>query len=249
MLFLCEIGRRLPGCGESLFSPEVHWQLSGGCLNTRTAVSSLSPSLTPLSPLSLSPSLTSSLSSRLSLWQRWRPRQDVDRSPRVAPGTEIPTWCSFGWFFSNFITKLWGFAFISSGKKYTTTGCGGCDKYERCLVGIYLENIHQSHRHLSAPVPFTSVWRACSISYISEGKELTIHILVQSCTWSFPSPRYRGWEVNVQLVDDVLVHVEVVVLLVHKVQVVVILVVVVVVQVVGNVGNSAADGYIRIKLI
>ena len=35
MLILCEIGRGLPDCGESLFSPEVHWQLSGGCLNTR----------------------------------------------------------------------------------------------------------------------------------------------------------------------------------------------------------------------
>ena len=41
------------------------------------------------------------------------------------------------------------------------------------------------------------------------------------------------------MVDDVLVHVEVVVLLVDKIEVVVILVVVVVVQIVGNVGNSA----------
>ena len=59
-------------------------------------------------------------------------------------------------------------------------------------------------------------------------------------TWSLSSPWYRGREVDVQLVDDVLVHVEVVVLLIHKVQVVVILVVVIVVQVVCDVGNSAA---------
>ncbi len=42
------------------------------------------------------------------------------------------------------------------------------------------------------------------------------------------------------LVDDVLVHVEVVVLLMDVVEVVVVLVVVVVVQVVGNVGHDAA---------
>ncbi len=47
------------------------------------------------------------------------------------------------------------------------------------------------------------------------------------------------------LVDDVLVHVEVVVLLMDVVEVVVVLVVVVFVKVVGNVGHDAATSRIR----
>ena len=44
------------------------------------------------------------------------------------------------------------------------------------------------------------------------------------------------------LIYDVLVHVQIVVLLVNKVEIVVILVVIVVVEVVGNVGDSGEDG-------
>ena len=107
-----------------------------------------------------------------------------------------------------------------------------------------LENVHQSHRHLSTPVAFTSVERACMLSLcIYDIKHFHIcwacgKILILFA-WSFSPPWDWWWEVNVQLVDDVLVHVEVVVLLVDKIEVVVILVVVVVVQIVGNVGNSA----------
>ena len=45
----------------------------------------------------------------------------------------------------------------------------------------------------------------------------------------------RGREVNVELVDNVLVHVEIVVLLVNIVEVIVILIVVIVVEIVSNI--------------
>ena len=52
--------------------------------------------------------------------------------------------------------------------------------------------------------------------------------------------------VNPSLVDDVLVHVEVVVLLVDVIEVVVVLVVVIVVEVVGDVGDNTAKYVIKI---
>ena len=52
-----------------------------------------------------------------------------------------------------------------------------------------------------------------------------------------PLSRNWGWKINVKLVDDVLIHIEIVILLVNIIEIVVILIVVIVVEIVGNVSN------------
>ena len=66
------------------------------------------------------------------------------------------------------------------------------------------------------------------------------HLIIVLSLLRDSSPLSTGdrWrKVNVELVDNVLVHVEIVVLLVDIVEIVVILIIVVIVQVIGNICN------------